>query len=746
MTSSDIFNAKILIVDDQKDNVELIHRMLSRAGYTSVESTMDPLEVCDLHRATRYDLILLDLMMPIMDGFQVMEGVRTIEAETKSSVEQCEYLPVLVITAQPEHKERALMAGARGFITKPFDRLAVLTHIRDVLEIRFLQKELQQFITNLETILDGQTTSRREAEELFDQLAGNLPQVFWVWDVHDKTLRYINPAWEKLTGRPVVPGDGVEKFLEAVHPEDVQRVISETRELSQEAVDHDYRLLLSDNSIRWVHSRTFPVKDSSGVQRVVGIMDDITDRKQADLRLFQLAHYDALTSLPNRTLFYESLRKLIKQAEMNHRMVSVLFLDIDDFKNINDTLGHARGDELLCQFSLRLSECLRITDMVARLGGDEFGCILVTTDSSGDAGVVASKIRETLRQPFNLGGHQATITASIGISVYPTDSQDADALVKNGDTAMYRSKDAGKDTYRFFTAEMNMRAIEKLDQENALRKALDQNEFVLHYQPKVELSNGRITGLEALIRWDRPGHGFIGPLEFIPVLEQTGLINRVGAWVIESACRQIAQWRLLGMGEVPVSVNVSGRQFSESTLNRDVIRATRENGVSPELLEFELQTERALRENSIDSDLLELELTESSLMTHAKKTARILKRLKALGIRISIDDFGTGYSSLAYVKRFPIDVLKIDRSFISDITTNPADAAITTAVIEMAHSLKVRVVAEGVETVEQYEFLRKRGCDEVQGYYFARPLPAHEITKLLLDGGRLIRPVQPLDL
>jgi diguanylate cyclase (GGDEF)-like protein/PAS domain S-box-containing protein len=746
MTSSDIFNAKILIVDDRKDNVELIHRMLSRAGYTSVESTMNPLEVCDLHRAKRYDLILLDLMMPIMDGFQVMEGVKTIEAEAKSSLEQCEYLPVLVITAQPEHKERALSAGAKGFITKPFDRLAVLTHIRDVLEIRFLQKELQRFITNLETILDERTTSLREAEELFDQLAGNLPQVFWIWDVHDRTLRYVNPAWEKLTGRPVVPGDRVEKFLEAVHPEDVQRVISETRQLSQEGVDHDYRLVLSDNSIRWVHSRTFPVKDSTGVQRVVGIMDDITNRKQADLRLFQLAHYDALTSLPNRTLFYESLRKLIKQAEMNHRMVSVLFLDIDNFKNINDKLGHALGDELLCQFSLRLSECLRITDMVARLGGDEFGCILVTTDSSGDAGVVASKIRETLRQPFNLGGHQATITASIGISVYPTDSRDAEALVKNGDTAMYRSKEAGKDTYRFFTAEMNMRAIEKLDQENALRKALDQNEFVLHYQPKVELSNGRITGVEALIRWDRPGHGFIGPLEFIPVLEQTGLINGVGAWVIESACKQIAQWRHLGMGEIPVSVNVSGRQFSESTLNRDVIRATRENGVSPELLEFELQTERALRENSIDSDLLELELTESSLMTHAKKTARILKRLKALGIRISIDDFGTGYSSLAYVKRFPIDVLKIDRSFIGDITTNPADAAITTAIIEMAHSLKVRVVAEGVETVEQYEFLRNRGCDEVQGYYFARPLPAHEITKLLLDGGRLIRPVQPLNL
>ena len=404
MTPSDIFNAKILIVDDREDNVELIYGMLSRAGYTSVESTMNPLEVCDLHRAKRYDLILLDLMMPVMDGFQVMEGIQAVEAEAQLPIEQREYLPVLVITAQSEHKERALKAGAKGFITKPFDRLAVLTHIRDVLEIRFLQKELQQFVTNLETVLDERTAPLREAEELFDQLAGNLPQVFWIWDAHDRTLRYVNPAWERLTGRPVLRGDKVEKFLEAVHPEDVQRVISETRELSQEAVDHDYRLLLSDNSIRWVHSRTFPVKDSTGVQKVVGIMDDITDRKEAGLRLFQLAHYDALTSLPNRTLFYESLRKLIKQAEMNHRMVSVLFLDIDNFKNINDTLGHALGDELLCQFSLRLSECLRITDMVARLGGDEFACILVTTDSSGDAGVVASKIRETLRQPFNLGG------------------------------------------------------------------------------------------------------------------------------------------------------------------------------------------------------------------------------------------------------------------------------------------------------------------------------------------------------
>ena len=369
--------------------------------------------------------------------------------------------------------------------------------------------------------------------------------------------------------------------------------------------------------------------------------------------------------------------------------------------------------------------------MVARLGGDEFGCILVTPDGSGDAGMVASKIREALRQPFTLQGHQINVTASIGISIYPTDSLDADTLVKNGDAAMYRSKRAGRDTYRFFTAEMNARAIEKLDKENALREALDRNEFVLHYQPKVELSMGRITGVEALIRWKRPGYGFVAPAEFIPELEQTGLINRVGAWVIDSACRQIAEWRRRGSrGNSGIGQCVR-QAIPQSTLNQDVIRATQENDVHPELLEFELQTESALRENSIDSDLLELELTESSLMTHARKITGILKRLKVLGVQISIDDFGTGYSSLAYVKRFPIDVLKIDRSFITEITTNSADAAITTAIIDMAHSLNVRVVAEGVETVEQLDFCVSEGATKSRVIILPRPLPPDKIFELL---------------
>jgi EAL domain-containing protein (putative c-di-GMP-specific phosphodiesterase class I) len=362
---------------------------------------------------------------------------------------------------------------------------------------------------------------------------------------------------------------------------------------------------------------------------------------------------------------------------------------------------------------------------------------MMTPEGSGNAGVVASKIREALRPPFELQDNNITLTASMGISVYPADSLDADTLIENSHTALYESKKAGGDTHRFFKEEMNAQAIRKLDRENALRRAINRNEFVLYYQPQVALSSGSITGMEALIRWNRPGYGLIAPMEFVPLLEQTGLINPVGAWVIEAACRQIAEWKHSGLGEIPVSINVSGRQFSQEALSRDVMQATRKSGIGAKLLEFEFQTERALRESSIDSNLLELELTETSLMIHANKMIGVLRNLKSLGVRLSIDDFGTGYSSLAYVKRFPVDVLKIDRSFVADIVTNPSNAAITTAIIDMAHSLNVKVIAEGVETAEQYAFLRARGCDEIQGYYFSAPLSAKEVSAMLANRHQL---------
>lgn len=450
---------------------------------------------------------------------------------------------------------------------------------------------------------------------------------------------------------------------------------------------------------------------------IVLVVRDITERKEAEQRLQHLAHYDPLTGLPNRSLFYETLELAIADAEAANRTIAVLFLDIDRFKNVNDTLGHYIGDALLHQVALRLMKCMRIRDTVGRLGGDEFGVILVLQDGEQDAVNVAHKIGDALRQPFDLGGHIVSASASIGITIYPNDARDCNTLIRYADTAMYRAKEAGRDSFSFFTSEMNDQALARLDLENALISAIDNNEFILHYQPKVNISTGRVTGAEALLRWNRPDHGLVSPTVFIPLLEETGLIQRVGSWVIDAACKQISTWLHSSVGAIQVSVNVASRQFMAGTLETDVLNAVKKYGIEPALLE--------------------LELTESSVMSNVEKTISILSNLKELGIQISIDDFGTGYSSLAYLKRFPIDKLKIDIAFIKDVTTNPDDAAITLAVIKMAHSLKLTVVAEGVETEEQLTFLQRHSCDEIQGYYFSRPIDQYAFQKLIEEGKHL---------
>jgi diguanylate cyclase (GGDEF)-like protein len=435
----------------------------------------------------------------------------------------------------------------------------------------------------------------------------------------------------------------------------------------------------------------------------------------ADLE--HMANYDSVTGLPNRALFYETLRKTLDRASGDGCMVAVLIIDLDHFKNINDTLGHAIGDELLRQFSNRLVHCVHTRDTVGRLGGDEFALILTMQDNNHAATAVANKIREVLREPFDLKGHEVTVTASIGITVHPDDASDPETLLKYADTAMYRAKKAGRDTFRFFTAQMNAEALAQIKMEKAVRKAVENNEFVLFYQPKVQLSSGRIIGLEALLRWQRPGHGLVSPAEFIPVLEETGLIVGVGTWVIDTACEQIGRWMRSATGPMQVAVNVSGRQFVEGDLEGDVVKA--------------------LARHDIPSDLLELELTESSLMVNTTRTIATLQNLKNLGVQISLDDFGTGYSSLAYLRRFPIDKLKIDIAFIRDITTNPDAASIALTIIRMAHGLKLDVIAEGVETEAQLAYLRRYGCDQIQGYYFSRPLPLAEIEQILRDEKRL---------
>jgi diguanylate cyclase (GGDEF)-like protein/PAS domain S-box-containing protein len=453
---------------------------------------------------------------------------------------------------------------------------------------------------------------------------------------------------------------------------------------------------------------------------LVAVARDITERKEAEQRLLKLAHFDTLTGLPNRSQFYDSLTHSLRQAAEHRWSLAVLFLDVDRFKNVNDTLGHTIGDELLRQFSSRLVDCLRVRDTIGRFGGDEFAAILMLPEGAQNAIAVVDKIREALRRPFDLKGHEATVTASIGIAVYPDDGTDPDTLIQYADTAMYRAKEAGRDAFRFFTAEMNAQSLARLDLENALRRAIDNEEFVLHFQPKVHIASGRVSGAEALIRWKRPGHGMVSPALFIPILEETGLIVRVGTWVLNEACRKIAEWGKSNAGAVHLSVNVSGIQFFVGGLEEEVLKAIKEHGIAP--------------------DLLELELTESSLMSNAEETITVLQNLKALGIQISIDDFGTGYSSLAYLKRFPIDKLKIDIAFVREVTSNPDDAAIVLAIINMAHSMKLEVIAEGVEKEPQLAYLRRHGCDEMQGYYFSRPLPEDEFEAMLRSGHYLQAP------
>jgi diguanylate cyclase (GGDEF)-like protein len=390
--------------------------------------------------------------------------------------------------------------------------------------------------------------------------------------------------------------------------------------------------------------------------------------------------------------------------------LAILFIDLDRFKNINDTLGHEAGDRVLKQVAERLLGCLREGDTVGRLGGDEFVVLIEELAQPMHVAAVAQKIIAAVAQPVVLEAHEFHITASIGISTYPDDSEDMQGLLKNADISMYRAKEQGKNNYQFYSALMNIHTLDRLALESGLRHALERNEFLLHYQPKVDIGSGRITGMEALLRWQRPGQELIPPAQFIALAEETGLIVPIGEWVLRTACARNKSWREEGLPPLRIAVNLSARQFAHANLLQDVARALRETGLDPAALEFEI--------------------TESMVMHDPERAVTLLTRLKAMGIHLSIDDFGTGYSSLSYLKRFPIDSVKIDRSFIHDIPGDADDAAITRAIIAMAHSLRLKVIAEGVETEEQLSFLRELGCDEMQGYYFSEPLAEDEFLRL----------------
>jgi diguanylate cyclase (GGDEF)-like protein/PAS domain S-box-containing protein len=481
------------------------------------------------------------------------------------------------------------------------------------------------------------------------------------------------------------------------------------KRLSDFRQTHELRLRRKDDSVFWASVTLSLIQDAHAPYFLV-VVENIGTNKPTEQRLAHRAYHDSLTGLPNRALFHEHLKQILPSSRRQDGFVAVLFIDLDHFKVVNDTMGHAAGDSLLQQAAARIDACTREADTVGRIGGDEFGAILTGLASAGDAGVIADKIMASLAEPFQIDGRDAFVTASIGVTLCPTDSDDPDTLLRNADTAMYRAIELGRNNYQFFTAEMNHLMVKRASLENGLHKALERKELFLQYQPQCDLRSGRIVGVEALMRWRHPEMGIVSPGDFIPVAEASGLIVAMGEWAIREACAQNKAWQDAGLPPVVVAVNMSARQFRQPDVSAVV--------------------QRALRESGLDGRYLELELTESLVMDNAEALIATMRELKSLGVRLSIDDFGTGYSNLGYLKRFPLDALKIDRSFVSGIGTDD-DGAIAATVVTLGHSLGLHVVAEGVETEVEMEFLRDMGCDIMQGYLIGKPMMPEQLAALL---------------
>ena len=557
----------------------------------------------------------------------------------------------------------------------------------------------------------------RKNERALSTLLGNIPGMAYRCRVDDLwTLEFASEGCIQLTGyRPIDLIDNrVLSFVDLVYPGDRIRVQNEMRERLERS-DHfviEYQIVCADATVKWVSKKAQAVRNDAGeIIALEGIIDDITDRKRFEERLSFLAQYDVLTGLPNRALFYDRLRQALGRAKREQTMVGLMFLDLDRFKQINDTLGHAAGDRVLKVVADRLKGFLREVDTIARLGGDEFTVVIEGVSQPEQLSGVAEKMRNTLGEPVDLDGRDLSVSASIGITLYPRDSEDIEQLIKNADIAMYHAKHrGGRQQFQFYEQGMRPLAAEHLELETQLRRAIEEQEFVLHYQPVVDMASGRIAGMEALVRWQSP-QGLISPAKFMPLAEESGLILDIGKWVLRAACTQARKWQREGLPSLRLAVNLSPLQLSQQDLLASIMEILRESGLAPQHLE--------------------LEITENTVMERSRDTMATLTRLEQLGVQISVDDFGTGYSNLAYLKQFPVHSLKIDHSFVRDITTHRDDAAIVSAMIAMAKSLGLGVVAEGVETRQQLDFLRAAGCASYQGYYFSVPLPAAAFAELV---------------
>jgi diguanylate cyclase (GGDEF)-like protein/PAS domain S-box-containing protein len=618
-----------------------------------------------------------------------------------------------------EHFERAKEAAATGLhgcLAFPLQAAGEILGIMEFFSLQpheadretmqsahFIGRHIGQFFQRKQV-----EQALRESEAHFRALVEQASDSFYV---HDMQGRFIDVNQQGCEGL----GYTREELLKmSVQDIDLDLTTRELKKLTSKLtagspIARESRYQRKDGSTFPVEIRMGPI-DINGRRHLLSLVRDVTERKEMQDHIQHLAYHDSLTNLPNRAMFNRHLSHAIDQAGRHGKSLAVLFIDLDRFKYVNDTLGHDAGDRLLQEMSRRLSNALH-GDLVARLGGDEFVVLLEDINDSEHVSHVAQKILTALVQELPLNGQRIHITASIGVSIFPEDGEDEFALMKHADIAMYRAKDRGKNNFQFYSAYMSQHAAKMLALESSLRRAIEREELVLYYQGKVETRTGRISGVESLVRWKHPELGLLSPDQFIPLAEETGLIVPLSKWVLREACKQVCEWQRQNLPPLNVAVNLSARQFVDDRLLDD--------------------TAQTLRELGMDPTLLELEITESMMMHNPERTIQILHGLKAMGIRIAIDDFGIGYSSLSHLRQFPIDIIKIDRSFIQDVPGDPADEAITEAIIAMGKSLKITVVAEGVEKIEQLQFLSDRSCEEIQGYFFSKPLPAKEFTKLL---------------
>ncbi|MEM8778905.1 MAG: EAL domain-containing protein [Cyanobacteria bacterium P01_G01_bin.49] len=624
-------------------------------------------------------------------------------------------------------------------MTKPFQLEEVLVRIKNHLELQTAKAEIIQLNAQLEQKVQRRTaqlettnqqlkgeianhlqtqTLLRNSEQRLESILNSLEEV--VWSANAKTFEwlYLNPAAQKLYGRPVQEFfEQPNLWLDIVHQEDKEQVKKSVLCLLKSGnLDLEYRILRPNQEIIWVKMRGYAIYNTEGIIiRFDGIIQDITARKQVEEQLLYDALHDSLTGLPNRTLFMERIEMAIKQTKRHRNyLFAVLFIDLDRFKIINDSLGHLVGDQLLIKSANLLQECLRETDMVARLGGDEFTIFLDSICDLSDATKIAERIQTQFSRPFTFDGHQVVTSASIGIVLSSTIYESASELLRDADIAMYRAKEGGKARYEVFDQEMYAQTIQLLQLESELRRAIENQEFLVDYQPIVSLLTGKVTSFEALVRWQHPERGLIFPAEFISVAEDTGLIVTLGEWVLMSACQQLRQWQqqFSWAKNLKISVNLASQQISDPN--------------------FLNKLDQILRETGLEGNCLRLEITESLLIEHEKTTMNQFNEISKRNIQLSLDDFGTGYSSLSYLHRFPINTVKIDRSFINRMTCETESFEIVRTIITLAHTLGMTVTAEGVETEQQIAQLKILGCEESQGYFFSKPVDSLSVKSLNL--------------